>query len=151
MYLLYFLVWIIFNANVTLEICIFGLVIAAVLFAFTCKFFDYSIDKEKALLLRLVQFFNYLKVLIIEIIKANQSVISFILSGKEEIKPVLVDFDMEFDNEVAKVLMANSITLTPGTITVELEKNHYVVHALDESLAEGMDTAAFVEKIRDLQ
>ena len=47
MYLLYFLLWVIFNGNITLEIVVFGLIIAAVLFAFTCKFMDYSIAQEK--------------------------------------------------------------------------------------------------------
>ena len=47
MYLLYFLLWIIYNGNVTVEICLFGMVIAAAIFAFTCRFMDYSIEKEK--------------------------------------------------------------------------------------------------------
>ena len=47
MYLLYFVLWIIFNGAVTTEICIFGLVIAGVIFAFTCRFMDYSVKKEK--------------------------------------------------------------------------------------------------------
>ena len=47
MYLLYFLLWVIFNGNFTLEICLLGIVIAGGIFAFTCKFMDYSVEKEK--------------------------------------------------------------------------------------------------------
>ena len=46
MYLLYFLLWVIFNGSFTLEICIFGLIIAAAIFAFTCRFMDYSVKRE---------------------------------------------------------------------------------------------------------
>lgn len=48
MYLLYFVLWIIFNGAVTTEICIFGLVIAGVIFAFTCRFMDYSVKKRSS-------------------------------------------------------------------------------------------------------
>ena len=46
MYLLLFCVWLILNGKVTLEICIFGIVISAALFYFICHFMDYSIRKE---------------------------------------------------------------------------------------------------------
>ena len=47
MFLLFFLAWVIFNGRITMEIVIFGLVIAAAVLAFVCKFMDYSIEKEK--------------------------------------------------------------------------------------------------------
>ena len=43
--------------------------------------------------------------------------------------------------------LANSITLTPGTITVDLHDNHYLVHALDASLVEGLDDGVFVQPL----
>lgn len=151
MYLLYFIVWIIFAGDITLEICIFGAVIAAVIFAFTCKFMDYSVEKEKRNLKKIFQFLHYIVVLVKEIMMANVQTIKLILSEKEEIKPTLVEFKTDLTSETGKVLLANSITLTPGTITVELEDSGYVVHCLDESLAGGMDESVFVELIRKLE
>ena len=52
---------------------------------------------------------------------------------------------------VGKAFLANEITLTPGTITVLLEDSEYVVHCLDESLAEGMDDSVFVELLTELE
>ena len=52
MFLLYFALWIIFNGAITLEICLFGIGVAAVMFAFTCKFMDYSIARERQVLRR---------------------------------------------------------------------------------------------------
>ena len=151
MYLLYFIVWIIFAGDITLEICIFGAVIAAVIFAFTCKFMDYSIEKEKKILKKSFQFLHYIAVLVKEILLANVQTIKMILSEKEEVKPTLVDFKTDIKSETGKVLLANSITLTPGTITVELDDSGYVVHCLDESMAGGMDESVFVELIRKLE
>ena len=151
MYLLYFIVWIIFAGDITLEICIFGAVIAAVIFAFTCKFMDYSIEKEKKNLKKSFQFLHYIAVLVKEMLLANVQTIKMILSEKEEVKPTLVDFKTDIKSETGKVLLANSITLTPGTITVELDDSGYVVHCLDESMAGGMDESVFVELIRKLE
>lgn len=151
MYLVYFLLWIIFNGNITLEICIFGVVIAAVIFAFTCKFMDYSLEKEKKNILKIFRFLRYVFVLVKEIIKANFAVIHMILSEKEEVEPMLVSFSYDMKTPAGKALLANAITLTPGTITVLLEDSNYVVHCLDKSLAEGMDSSVFTDLLSDLE
>lgn len=151
MYLLYFLLWIIYNGNITLEICLFGIVIAGAVFAFTCKFMDYSIEKERKVLKRVGKFLRYVCVLVIEIVKANFAVIHMIMSQKEEVEPVLVNFRSNMRTSTGKALLANAITLTPGTITVTLEESEYVVHCLDESLAPGMDDSIFVKLLADME
>lgn len=151
MYLLYFALWVIFNGNITLEICVFGVVIAAAIFAFTCKFMDYSIEKEKNLLKKLPKMIHYVCVLVIEIVKANFAVIHMILSEKEELEPTLVSFTSHMKTPVGRAFLANAITLTPGTITVTLEESDYVVHCLDASLAEGMDDSVFVKLLSELE
>lgn len=151
MFLLYFLFWVIFNGNITLEICIFGIVIAAVMFAFTCKFMDYSVELEKKNLKRVFLFLKYVAHLIIEVIKANWATIQLILSEKEEIEPVLVSFHSDLQTPVGKTLLANAITLTPGTITVSLEEDKYVVHCLDKDLSEGIDENMFEDIAKEIE
>lgn len=151
MYLVYFLLWVIFNGQITLEICLFGIVIAAVIFAFTCKFMGYSTEKEKKVLRRSLRFAQYSVVLVKEIVKANFAVIHMILSEREELEPALVSFHSDMKTPTGKTLLANAITLTPGTITVTLEDSEYVVHCLDQSLAEGMDESVFVEMLTELE
>lgn len=150
MYLLYFVLWVIFNGKITLEICLFGVVIAAAVFAFTCKFLNYSLEKEKKLLKNSLRIFCYIVVLVKEIVKANFAVIHMILSEREELEPVIVDFQSDMKTSMGQALLANAITLTPGTITVSLENTEYVVHCLDESLAAGMDSSIFVEMLSNL-
>lgn len=151
MYLMYFILWIIFNGAITWEICLFGLVIAGAVFAFTCKFMDYSIEKEKHLLKKGFQMLRYIFVLVKEIVKANFVVIHLILSEREEIEPALVTFEAEMETDPGRAFLANAITLTPGTITVSLEGSRYLVHCLDESMAEGMDRSVFVELLEELE
>ena len=151
MFFLYFILWIIFNGKVTLEICLFGIVIASAVFAFTCKFMDYSIAKEKMAIRRVFKMLHYICVLVIEIVKANFAVIHLILSEKEEVEPVLVSFEANMKTTAGKAFLANAITLTPGTITVTLEGSRYLVHCLDESMSEGMDHSVFVELLEDLE
>lgn len=148
MYLLYFFLWVIFNGNLTLEIAIFGIIIAAALFAFTCKFADYSIAKEKALFKNIFNIIKFVVVLVIEIVKANLAVAHLILTEKEEPEPQLVTFRADLKTSIGRSMLANAITLTPGTITVLLEDNNYTVHCLDKEFAYGIDDSDFVDILK---
>ena len=74
-----------------------------------------------------------------------------ILSPKMEVEPKLVRFRTDLKTDLARVILANSITLTPGTITVTLEGDEYLVHCLDKSMAEGMDDSIFVRLLHQLE
>lgn len=151
MYLLFFLLWVIFNGSFTLEIAVFGLVIAAAMFAFTCKFMDYSIAQEKQNIRNVFKLISYLFLLIKEIIIANIAVIRLILTQKEEVEPRLITFRSNLKTPTARAFLANSITLTPGTITVALEDEQYTVHCLDESMAEGIEDLEFQKLLSKLE
>lgn len=151
MFLLFFLVWIIFNGNITVEIAVIGLAVAVAVFAFICKFMDYSLKKEILLYKKLLAFIGYVMILIIEIIKANIAVIHMIVTQREVVEPVIVRFRTSLRTETARVILANSITLTPGTITVSLEGDEYEVHCLDKSLAEGIEDSMFVKLLEKME
>ena len=89
--------------------------------------------------------------LISEVIKANFVAIRLIVSPKYEVEPVLVTFRTDLKTDLARTVLANSITLTPGTITVELTDNEYKVHCLDKEMAEGMDESVFVKLLRKME
>lgn len=151
MYLILFSVWIILNGKITAEICLFGLVIASALFYAMCRFMDYSIKKEW-LLYRLIPFgFRYSWELVKEIVKANVCVLKLILSSELQAEPTFIYFEEQFQTGLAKVILANSITLTPGTITVSLEGDRYCVHCLDRELAEGIENSVFVELLKEME
>lgn len=151
MYVLIFLLWIIFNANITLEIIIFGLVLSAFVYWFTCKFLEWSPKKDLLWLKRGGLFIEYLVVLVIEIIKANFATIKMAFSSKYVKEPVLVTFKTHIKGNFLRVLLANSITLTPGTITVALEDDVFTVHCLDKDFAEGMEDSVFVKILEKME
>lgn len=151
MYVLFFLMWVIFNGRWTLEIVLFGLAIAAVMYAFLCKFMDFSWRKDLRLCSCLLLILQYLGVLLAEIFKANIKTTRLILSGKRRNQPVLVHFKTSLRSKTARVVLANSITLTPGTITVSLEGDEYVVHCLDKSMAEGLEDSGFARLLKRME
>lgn len=144
MYLLFFLFWVIFNGQLTLEIGIIGIFVAALLYAFICKFMGWSPKKDFLMMQYTGFMFCYLFVLIWEIIKANMDTVKMIFTSRYEREPVLVTFHTALKSPVLRVILANSITLTPGTITVSLEGDTFVVHALDKDFVEGIEDSVFV-------
>ena len=151
MYLLFFAVWLIFNGQVTLEIVLFGLVIAAAAYAFVCRFMDWSPKKDGIALRCTPLLIRYLGVLLREILKANAATIRLILAPDLEPDPVLVHFRVDLRSKTALVLLANSITLTPGTITAGLSGNELSVHCLDRSFSEGMEDSDFVKLLHRME
>ena len=151
MFLLFFAVWVVFNGRLTLEIALFGIAVAGAVFAFVCRFMDYSLQKELHFYKRIPAFFQYLYYLIKEITLANLTVTRMILTRREEMEPVIVHVHAKLKTETARVILANSITLTPGTITVSLTDDNLLVHCLDKSLSEGMDDSVFVRLLQKLE
>lgn len=75
--------------------------------------------------------FKYLLWLLKEIAKSNIAVTKIILAGKQPQHQKMFEVPVSQKSEIAQVIFANSITLTPGTITVETEDDNFIVHALD--------------------
>ena len=151
MYIILFLFWVILNGKFNLEIAIFGLVISAVLYWFICKFMNYSIEWEKQVLKAFRGIVSYIIFLAVEILKANLAVVNVILKFDSEPEPMMAEFTTDLKTTTGRVLLANSITLTPGTITVELEDDSYLVHGLEPEYLEGIHESDFVKKIQKLE
>lgn len=151
MFLLFMAVWLILNGRATVEIMLFGLVISAALFYFMCRFMGYSGKKELLLFRLFPLFMRYLWVLVQEIVKANVCVLKLILSPNLQPEPAFLYFDTDFKTGAARMLLANSITLTPGTITVSVEGDRFFVHCLDRELAEGMEESVFVGLLKQME
>ncbi len=139
MFFLLLLAWVIFNGKITLEIVLFGIAIAALVYYFACRFLGFSIQKDLLCIKRSGIFAWFVGALILEIIKANLVTARWILTTRYEVEPVLITFRMHFKTNIARVLYANSITLTPGTITVKQDGNLFTVHALERTYVEDIN------------
>jgi len=70
-----------------------------------------------------------------------------ILSDKDIVVPKLAVFKTKLKTRAARVVLADCITLTPGTITVHLADDEYLVHCLDESMEDGLHDSAFERRL----
>ena len=146
------LLWVVFNGRVTIEILIIGLIISAMI----CYLLSIVNERNmffanKFVYAKVKGRIKYYAILVIEIIKANIAVMDVILTpGKIENKPVIVHFDTKIKDPKLNILLANSITLTPGTITADIKDNQLTVLALDDDFTTNIDASIFVKELEIL-
>ena len=73
-----------------------------------------------------------------EIVSSNLQMIALILSPKMPLRPQMLELHSSDPTDLGKVLLANAITLTPGTVTVALDAHVLTVHALNDESAMGI-------------
>jgi len=88
--------------------------------------------------IRLGRLLIYIPWLIWQIVIASLQVAAVVLNPKMPIDPALVRFKTKLPNTAAKVILGNSITLTPGTITIQIEGDEFLVHSIMDESASGI-------------
>lgn len=141
-----FILWILFNGRITLEIAIFGVIFSLAVFFFMTKFMDYKLETEKNIYRLAPRLLAYLGLLIVEIVKSSLALIPYAL-GKKKPNPLLLKFHTPLKTDFCKTLLANSITLTPGTITENVKEDMFRVHCLDKSMADGIESSSFIKAL----
>ena len=150
MILVFFALWIIFNGRFTWEIAAFGVVISAAIYAFSVKFLGYDPKKEWKAVRMLPRIFRYLWLVVKEIAKSNAALIRTVYGRADEIKPQLVTFKTPLKGAY-KAILADCITVTPGTISVECGEDQLTVHALDKRFADGIEDTDFQKQLLEMQ
>jgi len=82
-----------------------------------------------------------------EIIVSNLKVCLYIVTPNKKINPEIIKIKSSQNSEFANVLYANSITLTPGTVTINVDKNDFTVHTLDTQFKESLEKNIMDKKI----
>lgn len=93
------------------------------------------------------RFFAYIPWLICQIILANIHVAYLTLSPKMPIEPQTLRFGTKLESDISWVTLANSITLTPGTITMDIREGEFFVHALSKKVADDLNTGEMEDRI----
>jgi multicomponent Na+:H+ antiporter subunit E len=88
---------------------------------------------------------------VFEILKANLHVTRLILDPRLPIQPQLVRGTATQKTELGQVIYANSITLTPGTITLDLRNQSVLVHAISDHTACGISDGVMDKKITTME
>ncbi|MFQ6136343.1 MAG: Na+/H+ antiporter subunit E [Candidatus Hydrothermarchaeales archaeon] len=110
-----------------------------------------ALPKPKVIILYLF----YIGYLITEIIKSNIQVARIVLDPKMPISPGIVKFKTGLKKDLIKVTLANSITLTPGTFTIDIIGDTYYVHAITthrpEEYARGIEEWPMLRRLREIE
>ena len=84
-----------------------------------------------------------------QIVLANVHVFKLAMTkgGQEEMSPRVVTFKTKLKTDFAKFVYANSITLTPGTITMQIKGSQFMVHAISEVVAKDLLSGAMERRV----
>ena len=138
--------WIILSGHYTLLQLSLGLLSVLIVTIISSRM-NLIIFDQPILQLYFIKFIPYGLWLIIQILKSNIDVCIRILNPKLPINPQLVTVKSTQVSNLAKVIYANSITLTPGTISIDLDGSEIKVHSLSEIGVNGLKTGAMDKKI----
>ena len=144
MALAFFLFWMILNGRWTRETALIGVAVTLAAMLFMWKTCDWSFKKEAKLYLALPRVIGYVLTVIWEIVKANLNMCNIVYFGEAE--AVTRILHTRLTTRLAKMALANAITLTPGTISVTFQGDELTVHCLRPELAEGLDGLVFDRK-----
>lgn len=151
MYLLLLILWLIFNGRITVEILLFGLGLTALIGLLIHTLWGYGPKKELRYYRCALLFLAYIGALILEILKANAVMIRLLLSPRMKIDPVLVRVRVDLRTRMGRYILANSITLTPGTITVLSDGDTLTIHCLRREMMEDLENGTLIRLLRRME
>ena len=139
--------WLLLSGHYDVKHIVFGVVAAFIVALLTHEFF-YSIfflkgvtdSSEKGSLLYVLccymRILMYIPWLLCQIIMANLRVAYLVLNPRMPINPHFLLFGTNLRKSISLIVLANSITLTPGTVTVDLKEGSLLVHVLEPRVAQ---------------
>lgn len=92
------------------------------------------------------RFVAYLPWLLYQVVLANFHVVSLIFAP-HRIRPQIVRFRTILTSELGRTTLGNSITLTPGTVTMDIDGDEFVVHALSDKVARDLLTGEMEQRV----
>lgn len=132
--LILFVIWIVLFEEITPFVLISGIILSVGVIVFTDQFLLIYGNYEDRYMLNVGQIIRYALVLLIEIFSAGWSVIPNIVKGESDVAIITVVTDLK--DEFLVDMLANSVTLTPGTVTVEKNGSELRILSLE---SEGLD------------
>ena len=89
----------------------------------------------------------YFPLFLWEIAVANVHVASLVLDPRMPIRPTLVEFESPLRTEASNAVLANSITLTPGTVTVDMSAHRFIIHCISETSRQGIEDGTLLRHV----
>jgi len=131
-FIIIFLIWYAFTTSLQPAELITGAVVSLMIAYITVKNFN-CCDPILMAPSHIIYFIKYFFVFLGALIKANFDVARRVVSPNLPINPGIVSFKTKLNNDFAKMVLANSITLTPGTLTIDVVDDTFYIHWIDVS------------------
>ena len=138
-----FALWLILSASLDIQNIIVGLGVSYGIALLYVKMFK----DETTYHFSFFAFIQYLGVLFKNLLLSNLQINKRILSKEMNISAAVVAVETDLESDWKKLLLANSITLTPGTLTLDIKDNILYIHTLQYE--EGMDKKEIIKEFED--
>lgn len=128
-------VWLLLNNSIEAGHILLGVILGWAIPVLTIRFWPETVAIRKP-----VTLIRYMAVLLFDIVAANFTVARLILGNPDKLQPVFVKLPLDLTSDLAISLLANSITLTPGTLSARLSEDcsYLLIHALNETDPEAL-------------
>ncbi|MGM0545477.1 MAG: Na+/H+ antiporter subunit E, partial [Bacteroidota bacterium] len=132
---------------------IMGIISVGIVMGINYKLKTFSFYDNETDVLKELRFFYapyYFGWLLVQIVISGIEVAKILLSPSLPIQTSMVRFKVDFPNPHCKMILGNSITLTPGTLTVDINDDEFIVHAITPSSFEGIASDQMPQKVLKL-
>ncbi len=142
-FILLIILWLLLTHSFNGQELLTGLIVAFVVALFTSEFY-LRLGFPPVTPKRFIFFVWYIIVLFYEIIKANFDVASRVIRPSLPINPGVVIIKTALTSDIAKTILANSITLTPGTFTLDIQDDKLLIHWIDVKATDIENTTELI-------
>jgi multicomponent Na+:H+ antiporter subunit E len=122
-----FILWVLLTSTLAWEELTTGLIFSAIIAIFGYSYFTRG-GPSRITAKGIFYFLLYIPVFFWEMIKANFDVAYRVVHPKMPIRPGIIQIKTSLKPDIAKLILGNSITLTPGTLTIEIVKDNLLIH-----------------------
>lgn len=150
LFLVLFCFWILLSGNFKPLYIFLGIVCCAGVSLFSHNIF-FAASSPFSLIKKFFKLLLYLPYLLHQIVLSNIDVAYRVLHPKMPISPEMITLKTKLKSNISKVIYANSITLTPGTVTVDIEDDKFIVHALDKKHADDLLKGEMEDKVNKIE
>lgn len=146
-----FVIWLALTMSLNIQEVTTGILVSVIIALLYTK----NYEGDKSFRIKPIAYFKYLGVFIKELIMANIDVAKRVIDPKLPINPGIVAIKTNLKQDYKKLILANSITLTPGTITMDVQNDTLFIHWIDVTTADIEKTSkeiagSFEETLKEL-
>ena len=138
--------WLALTASLRPLDIVIGLILSVLLGVWAARFL-WPDDAPVLTARQAARFLLYIPHLLVAIVIAAVQVAEIVFRPHMPIEPVMIRHRTRFKRDVSRVAFANSITLTPGTLTVDVDENTFVVHCIAERFADDITNGDLERRI----